>query len=372
MRKHSARWWGFFRRWGRGPKGRKPVRLKPRSLRMEPLAPREMLAGGVLLTRFYGDGAHLVVNYDVVGEDVQPFEVGIYCSAGTAASETLVASARVSKPAELAAGTGHSLAIKATFDDLEDDYVLVAKIEAGSKPSPSAGDEPSQAKDSRVFGGGVFVARDGTLHVHGTPGDDQVSVAVADNGGVRVRLNDTWYSYKPHEVSSVHIRTHAGNDVVATSALVSVPVWVFGGSGSDYVLGGSGDDLVVGGTGDDRLYGGPGNDILVGGEGNDYLHGGEGEDILHGGGGENTLVAAQGEDVVGSGAGQRLLDARSATTLDAVGDADGLVEALQVASGDHSGFWLPSETSSGSRRSSGRLVWVDDGACRDERCWGGG
>jgi len=358
MHKPFYTWTTFFRRLGLKPKrASRPAGLKPRSLRIEPLAPREMLAGDVLLTGFYGDGTHLVVDYEVTGEDAQPFEVGIYRCAGGADSEALVASARVSKPADLAAGVGHRLAIKAAFADVESDYVLVAKIEAGAKPHPSAAIEPAQAKQARVFEGGVFLAADGTLHVHGTAGDDQVAVAVADSGGVRVRLNDVWYAYKPPEVASVHLRTHQGDDIVATSVLVSAPVWVFGGEGNDYVLAGSGDDLLVGGAGDDRLYGGPGNDILVGGEGNDYLHGGHGDDIIHGGAGENTLIAAEGEDVVWGGAGQQLLDARSATTLDAAADQDGLAEALLVVGGDRSGLLSPSET---SRSSSGRLAWVDD------------
>lgn len=102
-----------------------------------------MLAGDVLLTGFYGDGTHLLVNYDVVGEDAQPFEVGIYRSAGAGPNESLVASTRVSKPADLVAGTGHSLAIKAAFADLEADYVLVAKIEADAKPHASTAIEPA-------------------------------------------------------------------------------------------------------------------------------------------------------------------------------------------------------------------------------------
>lgn len=319
-----------------------------------------MLAGDVLVTAFYGDGARLVVEYDVVGRDAEPFQVAVYRSAGGERAETLVATARVSKPADLAAGTGHSLAIRAAFADIEADYVLVAKIEADLVPGLSTAREDSPLRSVRIFDGGAFLAPDGTLHVHGTAGDDQLAVAVADSNGLRVRLNDTWYSYRPHEVSAAHIRTQQGDDVVAVSAPVSAPVWVFGGSGDDYVLGGSGGDLLVGGAGDDRLYGGPGNDILVGGDGNDYLHGGQGDDVIHGGAGENTLVAAEGEDLVWGGAGQQLLDARSATRLDAVADQDGLAEALLVAGGDRSGFLRQSQTSSGPRSSSGRLTWVDD------------
>jgi len=361
MHKPFHTWTSLLRRLGLKPKRtRKPVGLKPRSLRIEPLAPREMLAGDVWLTGFYGDGAQLVVTYEVVGEDAEPFEVGIYRFAGDAASETLLARARVSKPADLAGGSDHSLAIRAAFADIEADYVLVAKIEGDSKPHPSTAIEPARSKDARVFDGGVFLAPGGTLHVHGTAGDDQVAVAVADSGGVRVRLNDVWYAYKPLQVSSVHVRTHQGNDIVATSALVTASVWVFGGWGDDYVLGGSGDDLVVGGPGDDRLYGGPGSDIVVGGEGNDYLHGGQGDEVIHGGAGENTLIAAEGEDVVWGGAGQQLLDARSATTVDAGADKEGLAEVLRVAGGDRLGLLSLSGTASGRPSSSGRLAWVDD------------
>jgi len=229
---HKPFWTGtdFFRRFGFWPKRtRTPRGLKPRGLRIECLAPREMLAGDVLLTGFYGDGTQWVVNYEVVGEDAEPFEVAIYRSGGGGANDSLVASAQVSKPADLTAGTGHSLVINAAFADIQADYVLVARIEADVKPRPSTAVEPAQTNDSRLFEGGGFLTLEGTLHVHGTGGNDQVTVAVADNGGVRVRLNHVWYAYKPQQISSIHIRTHQGDDILTTSALVSVPIWVFGG-----------------------------------------------------------------------------------------------------------------------------------------------
>jgi|YNPBryunderm2012_1023409.scaffolds.fasta_scaffold159834_1 hypothetical protein len=61
MDKPFYTWTNLFRRLGLKPKrSRRPVGLKPRSRRIEPLAPREMLPGDVLLSRFYGDGTRLV------------------------------------------------------------------------------------------------------------------------------------------------------------------------------------------------------------------------------------------------------------------------------------------------------------------------
>jgi Ca2+-binding RTX toxin-like protein len=263
-----------------------------------------MLAADVVLAAFYGDGRHLVLEYDVVGEAAEPFEVGVYRSGDGVGAEGLVARVGVSDPADSTAGARHSVAIEAAFADIEADYTLWAKIEQPTQPTLVAGGEQARGKEARRFEGGAFLGFDGTLYVHGTAGDDRVAVVVADSGGIQVRLGDRWYVYQPQQVLAVHIRTQQGDDIVGTSALVRLPVWVFGGEGNDHVLGGSGEDLLVGGPGDD---------------------------ILHGGAGENTLVAGEGEDVVWGGAGLRLLDSRSATALDAAADEDDLAEALRVA-----------------------------------------
>ena len=193
---HKPVWtWSLFRRLGVKPRrSRRPAGLKARNLRFEALAPREMLAGGVLLSGFYGDGTHLVVEYGVVGEEAEPFAVAVYRSADGVAAEGLLARVEVRDAADLRPGAGHRLALQAAFADIESDYTLVAKIEGAEQAGQAAVFQDASPQDTRRFEGGVFVAADGTLYVHGTAGEDRVAVALADSGGIRVGLNDVWYA----------------------------------------------------------------------------------------------------------------------------------------------------------------------------------
>jgi Ca2+-binding RTX toxin-like protein len=100
-------------------------------------------------------------------------------------------------------------------------------------------------------------------------------------------------------ISGFEVNTAGGEDYVAFSSDIPVPVTIRGGSGddrligggaSDKILGGTGNDVLIGRRGDDWIEGGPGNDHLIGGQGNDRLVGGIGKDKLVGGPGQNTLI----------------------------------------------------------------------------------
>jgi Ca2+-binding RTX toxin-like protein len=99
-------------------------------------------------------------------------------------------------------------------------------------------------------------------------------------------------------IGGFEVNAGGGDDRVAVTRSVSIPVTMRGGRGNDFLLGGNGADKLQGGTGNDRLvgwrgndaiFGGPGRDTLIGGPGNDLLRGGPGVDLLLGGPGENKL-----------------------------------------------------------------------------------
>jgi Ca2+-binding RTX toxin-like protein len=71
-----------------------------------------------------------------------------------------------------------------------------------------------------------------------------------------------------------------GGDDVLMASPSSIPVWLFGDGGNDFLFGTFGDDFLAGGAGDDAIYGLFGNDMLFGGAGRDALFGGHGEDLL--------------------------------------------------------------------------------------------
>ncbi len=285
------------------------------------------------LTGFYANGKDLVVAYDVVGSDAQPFEVNVYRSEDGVTPGERVACREVTANAERRQGEGHTVTVQADFDDVLDDYRLIAIVALRSKRSAAfVGPEP--LADSIAFQGGVFVAGDGTVQVHGSDEDDRVLLSLSDTGTLHVSLNDRWGgSYDSREVAAIHVRTHGGDDKVETSPRVAVPLVVFAGEGDDVVRGGSGDDLLVGGPGHDRLFGSKGNDVLVGGDGNDSLWGGDGDDVLHGGSGYNTLIAGAGDDRVFQGKGQDHLDRDAATAVFGSLEEDALQQALMVAAG---------------------------------------
>jgi hypothetical protein len=99
-------------------------------------------------------------------------------------------------------------------------------------------------------------------------------------------------------VAGFEVNAGPGDDSVAISHAVEIPVTMRGGPGSDSLLGGGGPDKLIGGPGNDRLagragddliFGGPGNDSILGGAGNDVLRGGPGNDMIEGGSGENSI-----------------------------------------------------------------------------------
>lgn len=80
-----------------------------------------------------------------------------------------------------------------------------------------------------------------------------------------------------------------------------------GGDGSDQLRGQAGNDTLRGGSGDDRMFGDEGRDILVGGSGNDLMNGGASGDVLTGDAGDDTINGGAGSDAIRGGAGNDLL-----------------------------------------------------------------
>jgi len=329
---------GLSRRNGRGKRGP----FKHRSLQFEQLQPREMLATDIVVTGFWGDGNDLVVTYDVEGAGASAFEIGIYRSGDGVTADAPLAAQRVSNSADLEVGTGHTVAIRAEFTDVEEDYFLIAVVDANAEVV-----EADESNNESLFTGGMFLAADGTLHAHGTGVADSLELAVSTT--LDAVLNGSPRSYDTGDVSAIHVRLHQAEDTVTTSSSVATPMWVFGGEGDDYIEGGAagdelhggdgedelrgeaGNDLLLGGYADDDLSGGPGNDTLygdngVGGEdssdGNDFLDGGEGDDVLYGEDGQDGLYGEGNDDMLFGGAGADLLDGGDS-------DADGGAGRLQ-------------------------------------------
>jgi hemolysin type calcium-binding protein len=99
-------------------------------------------------------------------------------------------------------------------------------------------------------------------------------------------------------IAGFEINADGGDDKIAVSKDISIPVTMRGGSGRDVLLGGGGPDKLIGGIGNDRLVGWQGNDLLVGGPGNDVHLGGPGNDVILSGPGKDIVRDGRGTDIV--------------------------------------------------------------------------
>jgi hypothetical protein len=152
-----------------------------------------------------------------------------------------------------------------------------------------------------------------------------------------------------------------GNDtMVASTAVVGVPMALIGGSGNDTLIGGSKSDSLIGddgeivlnaaqgviaveslaGSGNDVLIGNGGNDRMIGGSGNDTLTASTGKDVLIGdygrvrfddlggvigvegpsGAGADTITGVAGNDLIIAGGGGDTVSASGDRTV-VIGDA---------------------------------------------------
>jgi serralysin len=234
-------------------------------------------------------------------------------------------------------------------DEVDLDYVLLAVATLAGDDDPS---------DDVAAVSGIYRAADGSLLVHGGPGADVVTAALADAATLRLALGELSVSAPVSGVPGLRVRTHGGADSVSARG-VPRPLLGWGGDGADTLEGGTAADRLVGGAGPDRyvvlgtdaadvisatrldaawiqvargavldrvandssdtlevrglggddritvatqvllpaiLDGGPGRDTLTGGGGTDALLGGDGNDVLNGGPGNDAIDGGPGVD----------------------------------------------------------------------------
>jgi hypothetical protein len=149
----------------------------------------------------------------------------------------------------------------------------------------------------------VTLVSSGHLLIHGTAGNDRVSVSTdtRNHSKLDVVYDGTTYTFKETRVKEIDFNGGRGNDYFINNT--SIRTVANGGAGNDTLIGGSGDDILNGGTGNDTLIGRGGNDSLDGGIGNDNIQGGAGNDHLHGGLGNDVLNGGSGNDQVSGDGG---------------------------------------------------------------------
>jgi Ca2+-binding RTX toxin-like protein len=183
-----------------------------------------------------------------------------------------------SSPAQTVTGPGTGVSVV-------HDYGKIGSFTIRATATDSSG-QVSPVVTHTVQIGAVLLAPDPLapgktiLLVGGTPGNDRIKVqAVGGKGEFEVTINGQRYGrFRP--TSRVVVYGGEGNDRLEADGRYSIPVWLEGGPGDDFLKAGNGPTLLLGGSGNDILIGGGGRDIIVGGPGRDKLVAGGGEDII--------------------------------------------------------------------------------------------
>jgi len=245
----------------------------------------------------------------------------------------------------------------------------------------------------------VTLLSDGALQILGTPGDDTITVQMA-NRVIGVSDDGVNTDFPASSVKAVHIHAYQGNDVIGISHLqrrvnifdgngdnqissdVFAKVSVGGGSdtvafnftvdGENQDLGydtiyargtldatsGGGDNVIVGGSGNDTIAtvggyntitGGSGDDAITCNGGHDSIGGGPGNDMIfvhgrhstiHGGQGNDSIqidANVGGFDLIGLGAGNDTASVQSQDTVYTGTGADSITGTEDIFSGDPPG-----------------------------------
>ena len=152
-------------------------------------------------------------------------------------------------------------------------------------------------------GGGnqvTAVMQGNNLVITGTAQADDIKVAVAANGNLKVLSGDAQIA--SFAVSGLIILNgDDGDDDINIAAEVPNDSEIHGDGGHDIIKGGGGNDLIFGDAGDDKLKARGDADILVGGAGRDTLAGGDSRDLLFGGADADKIAGQDLSDIIVSG-----------------------------------------------------------------------
>jgi hypothetical protein len=196
--------------------------------------------------------------------------------------------------------------------------------------------------DLRDDSGPIDNSDPGTLVVRTEDSRERVTLALANDGGVLLRVQnlDTGVStsFPQHfgldasgnqVLQRIIVFAGDGDDILTVGGNVRdangnpIAVEFHGEAGNDYLAGGLGDDILVGGPGDDRVLGGDGANQLFGDgnqfsptgqlvelptDGDDRVYGGRDNDLMFGGGGNDQLTGSDGNDSLWGGSGNDFLN----------------------------------------------------------------
>ena len=117
-----------------------------------------------------------------------------------------------------------------------------------------------------------FDATKTELVVAGTNGNDNISFILATGGMVKVNMNGQVLPGPIAVTGRIVAMGQAGNDVITVGSNITLPAFLYSGTGTDQLSGGGGNNVLVGGGGADTLIGGAARNILISGSGASKLY----------------------------------------------------------------------------------------------------
>ncbi len=259
----------------------------------------------VSLTSFSAnsDGSQLQVPYSVTGM-AAPFTIGIYSSADGTMPDQLLTSIKVDGTNFALTGTDTAM-VTPSFDDIPANYHLIAVTNGNSDITQSTVE----------FSGGIFIATSESANppqkilnvIGGTSGDTMTIHGPGAGSGLAntVVLNSNSPFTIDSSITGIHVRGESGTDDIEVDSDVTLPLWLFGGSGTTTINdAGSGADILAAGDGATTIaHAGSGNAIISGGTGSTTITTESGNDTIYSGLGSTTITTGTGNVTINGGAG---------------------------------------------------------------------
>ncbi len=173
----------------------------------------------------------------------------------------------------LAAGASATLKIVADVGaSVVGGKVITDTVTISSSSTESNTDNNTASANVTIVSTGVALAVDPfdstkmELVADGTAGNDNISFLPVAGGKVSVNMNGRMFG--PFAVTSRLVAMGgAGNDVISVSPSITLPAFLYAGTGIDRLTGGGGPNVLVGGGGTVTMIGGPTRNVLIAGAG---------------------------------------------------------------------------------------------------------
>ena len=251
----------------------------------------------------------LAVTYEIDGVGMASFDVGVFLSndGHLDPSDLQIAVATVSEAGELSAGLhtktfaigsgpGQIGLPGAGAAETDDDYYVL--VVADPTDLVDEGDAHAFDEDNTQPLIGAYHPAGGDVYLHGTEGDDEISVS---SGSLRVVINGDSFVFELATTTGLRVRGHGGDDQLSFDAgdgfATAPPLQL-------YIHGGAGNNRLTlrGSTGDDVLklhparaeMSGPGYDLRSAATGQIYAYataGGNDEALLYDSLSDDTFTA---------------------------------------------------------------------------------